>query len=91
MRHKARVAELGCVLCRLLGQHQSGKTDLHHIRTGLGAAQRASDFLILPLCHEGCHQGPHGIHGDQALLRIAKVSELDLLAHTFQLLEERRA
>ncbi|WP_375592268.1 hypothetical protein [Chitiniphilus eburneus] len=89
--HKTSIAELGCVLCRLLGQPQSGKTDVHHLRTGQGAAQRASDFLVIPLCHDGCHQGPHGVHGDQALLRIAKVNELDLLAYTLQLLEEHRA
>ncbi len=59
---------------------QSSKTDVHHVREGQGVAQRASDYLAIPLCHSGCHQGPQGIHGDRSLLRLAKASELDLLA-----------
>lgn len=86
-KHKDRVAQLGCILCWLLGQPQSGKTDLHHVREGQGMAQRASDFLVIPLCHDGCHQGKNGIHGDRALFRIAKVKELDLLALTIGRLE----
>lgn len=43
--------------------------------------QRASDFLTVALCPD-CHQGPLGVHGDRALLRIHKVDELDLLART---------
>jgi len=91
--HKAwkdRVASLGCVLCALLGQPQNGKTDVHHIRTGQGMSRRASDFLAIPLCHAGCHQGPHGIHGDRSLLRLAKVEELDLLAITISKLLEQQ-
>lgn len=79
-----RVAAMECVLCRLLGMQQESKTDVHHIREGQGMAQRASNWLVVPLCHSGCHQGPLGIHGDRSLLRIAKVDELDLLAMTIQ-------
>lgn len=79
-----RVAAMDCILCRLLGMQQESKTDVHHIREGQGMAQRASNWLVVPLCHEGCHQGPNGIHGDRSLLRIAKVDELDLLAETIK-------
>jgi hypothetical protein len=82
--HMGRVAAMGCVLCRLLGMPQESKTDVHHIREGQGMSQRASNWLVIPLCHSGCHQGPCGIHGDRSLLRIAKVDELDLLAMTIQ-------
>lgn len=82
--HMGRVAAMDCILCRLLGMQQESKTDVHHIREGQGMAQRASNWLVVPLCHEGCHQGPNGIHGDRALLRIAKVDELDLLAETIK-------
>lgn len=82
--HMGRVAAMGCVLCRLLGVPQESKTDVHHIREGQGMSQRASNWLVIPLCHYGCHQGPCGIHGDRSLLRIAKVDELDLLALTIQ-------
>lgn len=85
-RHMDRVAALGCILCRRLGVHQSGKTDLHHIREGQGAAQRAPNWLVVPLCHDGCHQGRCGIHGDRSMLRIAKADELDLLAWTIEAL-----
>ncbi|PHV12093.1 hypothetical protein CSQ89_07690 [Chitinimonas sp. BJB300] len=74
------MANQPCVLCELLGCTQSSKTDVHHVRDGQGVAQRASDYLAIPLCHSGCHQGPLGIHGDRSLLRLAKASELDLLA-----------
>ena len=75
-----RVAALGCILCRRLGYGEHA-AEVHHVRTGQGAAQRASDFLTVPLC-QACHRGSHGIHGDRARLRQAKVTELDLLADT---------
>jgi hypothetical protein len=62
---------------------------LHHIREGQGAGQRASHWLVIPVCPE-CHQGPNGIHGDRSLLRIAKVSEVDLLARTIELVAQAR-
>lgn len=86
-RHMGHIAEMPCILCTLLGQRQIGRTYVHHLREDQGMSQRASDFLTIPLCYD-CHQGPHGIHGDRSLLRVAKVSELDLLAAT---MEERAA
>lgn len=44
-------------------------------------AQRASDWLVVPLC-SACHTGQHGVHGDKAMMRIAKMGELDMLADT---------
>ncbi len=83
MSHLATIGAMPCVLCELLGQRQASKTDAHHIRTGQGKSQRAPDVLAIPLCHKGCHQGPHGIHGDRALFKQAKVTELDLLGIVF--------
>ena len=83
-KHKSRVARLPCMLGEALGE-QHWPVSLHHIREGQGMSQRASDFLVIPLCRE-CHQGPLGVHGDRSLLRIAKVSELDLLAMTIEAL-----
>jgi len=82
--HLQRVYLLGCILCHELGQQQTSKTDVHHIREGQGMSQRADNYLAIPLCHDTCHQGPNGIHGDKSLLRIAKVDELDLLALTIE-------
>jgi len=51
-------------------------------------AQRASHYLTVPLCHP-CHQGPLGCHGTKALMRIYKVSELDMLAATIEKMVEK--
>lgn len=88
-KYKALIASMPCILCELLGQSQESKTDVHHIREGQGTSQRASDYLAIPLCHDGCHQGELGIHGDRTLLRIAKVDELDLLALTIAKMARR--
>lgn len=80
MSHLDTIHSMGCILCELLGMKQTSKTDAHHPRTGQGGAQRAPDALAIPLCHDGCHQGPHGVHGDRSLLRQAKVTELGLVA-----------
>lgn len=82
-----KVKELGCVLCSLLGQPQSGVTEAHHIRTGHGMGDRASDFLTVALC-EDCHRGTHGFHGTKSLMRIAKLSEMDLLAETVRQMDK---
>ena len=79
-RHLDRVASIGCILGRLLGEPH-GPANIHHMREGQGMSQRASHWLAIPLCKD-CHQGPLGLHGDRTLLRIAKVDEMDLLAAT---------
>ncbi|MDX9742072.1 MAG: Ref family recombination enhancement nuclease [Gammaproteobacteria bacterium] len=87
-RHMGRVAEAGCVLCRHLGYGHS-PAEVHHIREGQGAAQRASDFLTTGLCPEH-HRGASGLHGlgRKAFERTYKLSELDLLAMTLEALEK---
>jgi len=81
-RHLSRVAGLGCALCRRIGLGES-LAEIHHIREGQGMAQRASDWLTVPLCPDH-HRGPAGIHGDRSAFRNARVDELDLLADTIQ-------
>jgi hypothetical protein len=77
-----RVAALPCVLCQRLLMRQDSRTEVHHLRVSQGAAQRASGWLTVPLCGEGCHRGPAGVHGTRARLRQARCTELDLLALT---------
>ena len=72
-----RVAELPCACC---GEHG---VQLHHIREGQGLSQRASNWLVVPLC-PGCHTGPSGVHGDKTMMRIHKLTELDMLADTIR-------
>lgn len=76
-RHMARVACLSCAVCDAEG------VQVHHIREGQGMGQRASNWLVVPLC-PACHQGPRGIHGDRSALRLRKLDELDLLADTIR-------
>lgn len=82
--YKARVAEVGCILCHHL---RLGHTlpSLHHIREGQGLSQRASDWLVVPLCWEH-HQGDTGLHGlgKSGFYTKYKLDELDLLAMTIE-------
>jgi len=75
--HMNRVAELPCACCGAEG------VQVHHIRTGQGMSQRASNFLTLPLC-VGCHTGPYGVHGDKSRMRARKLDELTMLADTIE-------
>lgn len=78
-RYLDRVAQLPCALCGADGVH------IHHAREGQGMAQRAQNWLAIPLCPP-CHTGPHGFHGDRRLLKAQKVDEMDLLAKTIEAL-----
>ena len=81
-RHMARVAALGCILCRRLG-YLGTPAEVHHIRTGTGAGRRAKDTETIPLCPEH-HRGDTGLHGmgRKAFERAYRVTELELLAET---------
>ena len=87
--YMGRVKELDCALCTILGQGQTSVTEAHHIRTGHGLGDRASDFLTVALCVD-CHRGTHGFHGTKALMKIAKLTEMDLLAETIRMLDQKR-
>ena len=73
----SRVASLPCCVCGTSG------VELHHVREGQGMAQRAQDWLVVPLCPD-CHRGPQGLHGDRTLMRIYKLDEMDMLAKTIE-------
>lgn len=75
--YMGRVAALGCIVCRLLGYGRT-PAQVHHVRAGVGKAQRAGNYCTLPLC-EPHHTGDGGVHGDRACLRQLSMSELDLL------------
>jgi hypothetical protein len=84
--HKSRVAELGCAVCRRLGLGET-PAELHHVREGQGMSQRASDFLVIPLCPSH-HRGSEGLHGlgTRGFERRYGVDELGLLAETIEAL-----
>lgn len=83
-RHMGRVAELGCYLCQHLGYGPT-PAQVHHIREGVGAGQRASHFLTVPLCDtHHANSSPDGIHGQRRAWKRAGVGELDALAWTIE-------
>lgn len=79
-RYLDRVARIGCVLCKVIGYGET-PAEIHHVREGQGMAQRAENWLAVPLCPEH-HRGKHGVHGDREALKRARVDEMDLLALT---------
>ena len=85
-RYMDRVARLGCVACRLDG-FVGTPAQLHHPREGRGMGNRASDWLVIPLCHTH-HQGADGIHTRPRDFRARYGDELDLLAKVIELLNE---
>ena len=86
-RHMQKVAELGCVLCLLLG-YGATPCEVHHIRTGTGAGRRAPDTDTVGLCPEH-HRGNTGLHGmgRKAFERHYHITELELLAEVRRIME----
>jgi hypothetical protein len=82
-QHYAKVANLGCSLCRYLGYGES-PPELHHIRR----AGKRTNAPVIPLCPEH-HRGNTGIHGmgRKAFEREYKVTEEELLEMTEKLIE----
>jgi hypothetical protein len=75
-RHISRIHELPCALCGAM------PVEAHHLLEGRIKGRRCSDFCTIPLC-ESCHRDNHnGIHGAQAMLKIRKTTELELLGET---------
>ncbi len=87
-RYMAKVAGLGCILCRHLGYGQT-PAEIHHLKEECGAGQRQSDFITVPLCSEH-HRGASGLHGlgRKAFERTYRLTELDLRALTLDALAQ---
>lgn len=79
-----KVANLGCYLCRHLG-YGATPAQIHHLREGVGMAQRNSNFLVIPLCdRHHSNASPDGIHGGRKAWKLAQVGEMDALADTLE-------
>ena len=87
-RHMHRVAQIPCVICKRMGMGDT-PAQVHHLKYGQGAGDRASDFLTIALCPEH-HTGAEGVHmlKEHGLYLRYKCSELDLLADTLAALEK---
>lgn len=78
-RHVQAVKELPCAVCG-----QGGPSDAHHILEGRTPGRKAPDALTIPLCKD-CHQGSHnGIHGMGAMWKVMRKTELGCLAETIE-------
>lgn len=78
-RHMARVAGLGCVLCRHLKLGETS-AEVHHVRIKVGWG-RDGHGNVIGLCPEH-HTGKTGVHsmGRQQFTDLHGVSELELLS-----------
>lgn len=79
----ARVADLGCVVCRNMSNGPTPAV-VHHIRAVAGMSQRAPHYLTIPLCPDHHTDGGAGvaIHADQKHFERIYGSEFELLAQT---------
>lgn len=83
-RYLDRVARLGCYLCHHLGFGPT-PAQIHHLREGVGMAQRNSNYLVVPLCdRHHANSSPDGIHGQRRAWKLAQVGEMDALAWTLE-------
>ena len=75
-----RVANLGCICCHMMGYSDS-PAEIHHIRTGTGMSQRASNYDIIPLCPVHHRTGDHGVayHSGSKAFEKNFGTELELL------------
>lgn len=73
-RHMDAVAALGCMVC-------GRNAEIHHITTGMGMSQRASNLQVIPLCPEHHRTGGHGvaIHAGKRTWEAKFGYELELL------------
>lgn len=89
-RHLGRVASVPCVLCARMGLGET-KAEVHHLKFGTGASDRADHMLTIALCvrHHRVEY-PESVHflKERGLHLRYKCSELDLLADTLRALEK---
>jgi hypothetical protein len=81
-QYLSQVFELGCAICRRLGYGET-PPHLHHMRSGVGKGQRATNYEVIPLCPFH-HTGNGGIHGMglRAFEREYGVTEVELVQET---------
>lgn len=73
LAYMAAVKSLPCGVCS-----DPPPSYAHHMKEG---DRRIGHYSTIPLCFE-CHQGKSGIHGDKALWRVFKKTELKVLDET---------
>ena len=76
-----RVAALGCIVAGC-----GAPASLHHPRFAAGIGQRASDYLVIPLCPMHHQNGGIGValHAGQVTFERMYGTEAELLARTIE-------
>ena len=83
-KHYAKIAQLGCSLCRHLGYGET-PCEIHHIRRFGGKRENAEVIGLCPEHHRG-NTGVHGL-GRKGFESRYGIDEQTLLLQTKQLLE----
>ena len=88
-KHYDKLAQLGCIVCRNLGYGYSAP-HIHHIRKGMGMAQRNSYDNCLPLCPSHHNGGTWGVALHSGIKEFEKRygTELELLEQVRKLLDD---
>ena len=72
--HVRRVKELACAVCGA-----SGPSEAHHI-------EQHQQYTVIPLCTD-CHRGnKNGLHGERAMWRVMRKTEMSCLNETIRTL-----
>ena len=87
-QYYAKVARLGCMLCKKLGyETQDVGCELHHIRRGNIPRSQAPVIGLCPAHHRGSNTSIHGL-GRKRFEREYAITEEELLEQTKELLGE---
>ena len=80
--HMNKVADLGCIACRIMG-YEDTPPQLHHIRgngkDSPGIGQKSSNFEVIPLCIHHHLTGENAIHKNKANFEADFGTEKELL------------
>lgn len=89
--HVNKVSELGCVACFVQAGVWGTPGEIHHIREGQGAAQRAGWFEVICLCvghhrHDDKRANKIAVHGNTGYKAFTSTygKERDLLTLTLE-------
>lgn len=85
-KHFARVADLGCILCKHLGYGET-PCEIHHIRRYGGKRDNAPVIGLCPEHHRG-NTGVHGL-GAKQFEKTYAITQLELLEATANLLHKK--
>lgn len=86
--HLSKVAEIGCIVC-LNENYGQSPAEIHHMRTGKGMGQRATNYEVIPLCPLHHRLGGYGVafHSGSRVWQERYGSEESLLNQVKEILQ----